>query len=106
MALHLLSVSNNRLTDLPKEIGLMKTLKSLVSKVIVFLLPIIIIWRIKMYLLKPNTVSLSFDTLSLQDVSCNNLVYLPPSFTDLSALVYLNIHRNEIKELPSGLLYI
>ena len=36
MDLHLLSVSNNRLTDLPKEIGQMKTLKSLVSKVIVF----------------------------------------------------------------------
>lgn len=43
MDLHLLSVSNNRLTDLPKEIGQMKTLKSLVSKVIVFFMPTIII---------------------------------------------------------------
>lgn len=107
MELHLLSVSNNKLTDLPKEIGQLKTLKSLVSNVIVFLMPIIIIiLKIEVCLVKPNTVLLSFDTLSLQDISCNNLVYLPPSFTDLHSLVYLNIHRNEIKELPPGLLNV
>ena len=41
-----------------------------------------------------------------QDLSCNLLPDLPNSICQLSSLQHLDLHRNELKDIPSGVQYI
>ncbi len=37
-----------------------------------------------------------------QDVSCNSISELPESFYSLTSLRHLNLHRNDLRDLPEG----
>ena len=54
-------------------------------------------------LLFPPSPPLSLLLFSLpQDLSCNLLPDLPNSICQLSSLQHLDLHRNELKDIPSG----